>query len=58
MTLLILYKKRFQLDDRQNVIKYGLFYIGLTNEAYYWEVVVNNLRKLIVAAISVAFGES
>lgn len=35
---------------------FGLFYIGLKDETYYWEVVVNNLRKVVVVAISVSFG--
>lgn len=58
LTFLILYKKKNELDDRSNVITFGLFYIGLKDETFYWEVVVNNLRKLIVVAMSVIFGQS
>jgi len=35
---------------------FGLFYIGLKDETFYWEVVINNLRKVIIVAISVFLG--
>lgn len=57
LTFLILYKKRDELDERENVITLGLFYIGLEDRTFYWEVVVNNLRKITVAAISVSFSD-
>lgn len=34
------------------MIKFGLFYIGLKDETYYWELVVSNLRKTSVVLIS------
>jgi hypothetical protein len=36
------------------VIKYGLFYIGLTDESFYWEIGINNLKKIAVVAITVS----
>ncbi len=50
----LLYKRRRNLDDPENVIRYGLFYIGLTDDMFYWEIVVVNLRK--IAFVSVAAG--
>ena len=39
------------------LIKYGLFYIGLTDRGYYWEIVVINLRKVIFICIAVSFSK-
>jgi hypothetical protein len=36
------------------VIKYGLFYIGLKDEKYYWEILVNNAKKVVVVILSVS----
>ena len=34
-------------NDKDFLMKYGLFFIGLSDEAFYWEVVVQNSRKLL-----------
>ena len=39
------------------LIKYGLFYIGLTDKAFYWEIVVVNLRKVIFIALAVSLSK-
>jgi hypothetical protein len=54
LTLWKLYKERKHLDKEDNIIKYGLFYIGLSDENYYWELVVNNLRKIVVIIVSIS----
>ena len=33
------------LKDKKVIELYGLFYIGLKDVAYYWDIVVSNLRK-------------
>ena len=38
---------RSVLDNQSNLQVYGLFYVGLTDQSYFWEVVVVNLRKLV-----------
>eukprot|EP00347_Sterkiella_histriomuscorum_P014225 403361694 len=35
------------LDDKTTLQIYGLYYIGLKNEVFYWELIVVNIRKLI-----------
>ncbi len=39
-----------EFDSKENLKLYGLFYVGLSNETYYWEIIVVNLRKLIIIA--------
>lgn len=46
-----------KLDERSTIIKYGLFYIGLKDKAYWWEVVASNLRKALVIGITVSITE-
>eukprot|EP00347_Sterkiella_histriomuscorum_P016197 403354113 len=35
------------LEEKYYLQRYGLFYVGLTRESYYWEVIIVNFRKLI-----------
>ena len=32
----LLYRQRKNLNDNDNIIKYGLYYIGLKDETFYW----------------------
>ena len=54
----ILYKRKRNLDDKDNIIKYGLFYIGLTDQGFYWEIIVVNLRKIVIIAITVSLSKT
>eukprot|EP00347_Sterkiella_histriomuscorum_P001164 403373081 len=38
---------RKNLEDKRILKIYGLYYIGLKNEVFYWELIVANLRKLL-----------
>eukprot|EP00347_Sterkiella_histriomuscorum_P011401 403372598 len=38
---------RKNLEDKRILKIYGLYYIGLRNEVFYWELIVANLRKLL-----------
>jgi hypothetical protein len=29
------------------VLTYGLFFVGLKDESYFWEVAISNLRKVV-----------
>jgi hypothetical protein len=53
VTLYKMYKARKHLDQPDNIIKYGLFYIGLRDQTFFWEIIVNNLRKVLIVALSV-----
>jgi len=56
-TFLMLRRKRLNLDEKDNVIKYGLFYIGLRDETYYWECLVSNGRKIAISVIIASINE-
>ena len=42
-----LYRRRQQLNELQNLNIYGLFYVGLNDKSFYWEIVITNLRKIV-----------
>ena len=50
----ILLKNKKNLDNKDNIIKYGMFYVGLTDESFYWEIIVLNIRKVLFIVISVS----
>jgi len=54
----ILYKHRERLDEKDTLIKYGLFYVALTDKMFYWEIVVINLRKVIFIVTSILLSKS
>jgi len=31
-----------------NLKSYGIFYIGINDNAYYWEIIVVTIRKLVL----------
>jgi hypothetical protein len=47
-----LYRNRHNLNDRDVILNYGLFFVGLSDQAYYWEVVLSNLRKVVFVTSS------
>lgn len=38
---------RSKLDLKEFIARFGLFYIGYTNDCFYWEILVVNLRKIL-----------
>jgi hypothetical protein len=54
LTYRFLKKNKDKLDNRENVIKYGLFYIGLRDDRFYWEILVSNFRKVYIVGITVS----
>jgi hypothetical protein len=53
LIFIILYRNRKNLDEPDILIKYGIFFIGLKDKYYYWEIIVINIRKIISTGISV-----
>jgi len=41
------------LSDRDFNKVYGLFYIGLKENMYYWEIIINNIRKIIIIGANI-----
>jgi len=54
----LLYMHRHSLDDKDTIIKYGIFYIGLTDKMFYWEVIIVNIRKILFICIIISLKRS
>ena len=46
-----------KFDEKDTIIKYGLFYIGLRDKTYWWEVVVSNFRKALIIGLTTSITE-
>jgi hypothetical protein len=44
-----------KLRDKQVIQEYGMFYIGLKDDSYYWDVLISNLRKVLFITIITFF---
>jgi hypothetical protein len=44
-----------KLRDKQVIQEYGMFYIGLKDDAYYWDILISNLRKVLFITIITFF---
>ncbi len=53
-----LYKNRKSLDDKDFITKFGLFFVGLNDNAYFWEVIIINARKIIFIVCSTLLSSS
>jgi len=52
-------RKNFKrLDEREIIIKFGLFYIGLKDDKFFWEILIGNGRKIIVILIATAIADN
>jgi hypothetical protein len=54
IVFIILKRNNKKLNKENMIIKYGTFYIGLKEKAYYWEVLIINVRKVLLSIIVVA----
>jgi hypothetical protein len=52
-----IYKRRNELNSDHNLSMFGIFYIGLTDQTFYWEILVMNMRKLTLIIISTFFNK-
>ena len=50
----ILNKNKVRLGEHDFLIKYGLYYVGLKDDAYFWEIAVINARKVVFILIFVS----
>jgi hypothetical protein len=41
-----------------NLRLYGIFYVGLNDDSFYWEILVMNGRKMILIMVSTFFSSS
>jgi hypothetical protein len=50
--------KQGHLNEMQNLRLYGIFYVGLNEDSFYWEILVMNGRKIILIIVSTFFSSS
>ena len=48
---IVLRRNKDKLADTDMLVKYGIYYVGLTDKCYYWEVLFLNYRKILVSAV-------
>jgi multisubunit Na+/H+ antiporter MnhG subunit len=51
--LIRLKENKNKLSEKDTIMKYGLFFAGLNDNAYFWDVLITNLRKVILILVTV-----
>lgn len=51
-------ENRGRLGEHQILKLYGIFYIGLNDDCFYWEIIVMNIRKYILILTVTFFSSS
>jgi len=46
------------LSHPNNLKLYGIFYIGLNDDTFYWEIIVVNIRKIAIIVVATFFNNS
>jgi hypothetical protein len=44
-----------KLREKKVIQEYGMFYIGLKDDSYYWDVLISNVRKVLFITIITFF---
>jgi hypothetical protein len=51
---IILKRKQKSFSERNTVLSFGIFYIGLKDKFFFWEILLMNLRKIVTTGIAVS----
>ena len=51
-------QEKGRLNHPNNLKLYGIFYIGLSDNSFYWEIIVLNIRKIAIIVVSTFFSSS
>jgi hypothetical protein len=51
-------REKGRLNHPKNLKLYGIFYIGLNDNTFYWEIIVMNIRKIAIIAAATFFSSS
>ena len=51
-------RNRQNFNEKEIISKFGLFFVGLNDEAYFWEVIITNLRKIVFIMCSTLLSSS
>lgn len=53
----LLFKNRKKLDDKEVLMKYGFYYIGFKDEAFYWQILVIHIKRIVFTFIQVVLAK-
>lgn len=53
-----LYRQREKINSEDFILRYGLFFVGLNDDSFFWEVIVTNCRKIIFIICSTLLSTS
>ncbi len=51
-------REKGQLDHPKNLKLYGIFYIGLNDDAFFWEIIIMNIRKIAIVVVATFFSSN
>ena len=51
-------QEKGSLNHPNNLKLYGIFYIGLNDHAFYWEIIVVNIRKIAIIVVATFFNNN
>jgi hypothetical protein len=51
-----LFLNRKNLNDREIYVTYGLFFLGIEDHAFYWEIVISNIKKFVFILCTTVMG--
>jgi len=50
--------KEGNLNNPENLLLFGIFYIGFTDDTFYWEILIMNIRKFFIILTATFFSSS
>lgn len=51
-------REKGQLSKPHNMKLYGIFYIGLNDDSFYWEIIIMNIRKIAIIVVATFFSSN
>mmetsp|Transcript_20803 Transcript_20803/g.19837 ORF Transcript_20803/g.19837 Transcript_20803/m.19837 type:complete len:239 (-) Transcript_20803:241-957(-) len=54
---IMLYRRKSKLTEKDTIKRYGIYYIGLTDERFYWQLAVINMKRVIYIIFQVTLLE-
>lgn len=51
-------QEKGRLNHPNNLKLYGIFYIGLNDDAFYWEIIVMNIRKIVIIVVATFYSSN
>jgi hypothetical protein len=51
LIFILLRRNKHNFNTPDFIIKYGMFFIGLKDNSFFWEIIIVNARKVLCSAI-------